>query len=139
METIFTIKDGQITAKNKMRKFFEEHEPGTYLLVSKPIKRRSLSQNNYFHGPVLDYVLNGLQGMGFNEVRTPEDAKNVVKGLFLKKKFVNQETGEVIEYIQETHKLTKSEMMEFIENIQRWAAEYLNISIPSPNVQLSAF
>ena len=139
METIFTIKDGQITAKNKMRKFFEEHEQGTYLLVSKPIKRRSLSQNAYFHSVVLDYVLHGLRDLGFDEIRTKEDAKLLVKYKFLRKQITNKETGEVIEYIQETHKLTKSEMMEFIENIQRWAAEYLGVVIPSPSEQLAAF
>ena len=139
MNLIFTISGNQISNPKKMRKFFEEHENGTFLLTSKPVKSRSLMQNAYFHGPVLDLVLQGLRDAGFNDVQTPEDAKKIVKGLFLKKQFVNQETGHVIEYIEETHKLTKIEFCEFIEKIQQWSAEYLGVIIPDPNSQLQFF
>ena len=136
METTFTIlSDGTIGNPKAVRKFFDSHEPGTWVLSSKAKNVRSLQANKYFHGPVLDYVFQGLVDAGFDDVKSKEDAKKVVKVLFLKREFVNKQTGEVITYIEETHKLTKDEFNTFIQDIQKWAAEFLSVVIPDPGAQ----
>ena len=140
MQAIFHIKeDGSIANPKTVRKFFEQHNPGRYSLVSKSANTRSLPQNAYFHGPMLDYVFNGLRDIGFDDVRTKEDAKLVVKYLFLKKQIGSTETGEVIEIIRDTASLTKEEFNLFIEEVQRWAAMFLNVVIPDPGTALQAF
>jgi len=139
-EIFFTIlPDGSIQNKKSMAKFFSELNPGRYSLVSKSANTRSLPQNAYFHGPMLDYVFNGLRDMGFDDVQTKEDAKLVVKSLFLKKQIGSTETGEVIEIIRDTASLTKEEFNLFIEEVQRWAATFLNVVIPDPGTALQAF
>jgi hypothetical protein len=137
MDTIFTITStGEIANRKKMAAFFKVIEPGTYLLTVKSAKQRSLPQNSYFHGPMLDLVLMGLRDAGFDEVKTKEDAKRVVKGLFLKRQIGSIETGEVIEIIRDTSELTTTEFCEFIADIQKWASEFLSVVIPDPGEKL---
>ena len=88
---------------------------------------------------MLDYVFNGLRDLGFDEVQTKEDAKLVVKSLFLKKQIGSTETGEVIDIIRDTSSLTKEEFNLLIEDVQRWAATFLNVVIPDPGTALQAF
>jgi hypothetical protein len=122
-----------------MRNFFEGHEQGTYLLVSKPIKRRSLSQNSYIHAVLFPEAAIALRDAGFSEIRTGEDAKYVCKAIHLKKEIVNENTGEVITRIMDTHELTKEQMSIFIEDVVFWLQDTFGHICPMPNVQLSAF
>lgn len=80
-------------------------------------------------------VFDGLRNAGFDEVKDNEDAKTVIKALFLKKKITNG--METFEIVQDTHKLTTLEMADFIDEVIMWAAQYLSITIPAPNTQLS--
>ena len=51
------------------------------------------------------------------------------KFLFAKKKI----NDEWVEYTLSTTKLSNTDMVEFIENVKRWAAEHLDVYIPDPN------
>lgn len=135
MEGTFTIDDtGAITNPKKVRQFFADHESGSYSLVSKPTKIRSLQANAYIHAVLFPEVLIALKEGGFAEVQTVEDAKAVCKGLFLKVTYTNH-AGATLEKILDTHELTKEQMSDFIESVIRWLAEYFNHVVPAPNTQ----
>lgn len=136
-ETVVHITDSKITNATAVRKFFNELKDGRYLITAKSIKRRSLQQNAYLHGVVIPMVYEGLRNNGFDEVRDHEDAKLIIKALFLKKKISNG--IETIEIIQETSKLTTIEMVQFVDEVIKWSAEYLNVQIPLPGEQAVLF
>lgn len=115
-------------------KAFRELKEGSYEMKITRRNKRSLSQNAFFHA-ILPDLQNGLYEAGFHEVKSPDDAKTVVKNLFLKRKIKNEVTGEEITVVRDTHDLTKEEMSIFIDEVIRWAAEYLSITIYSPNEQ----
>lgn len=107
------------------------------ITMEKDFGKRSLSQNAYLHGVVIPLVFEGLREAGFDEVKDNEDAKTVIKNLFLKEKISNG--IETFEIIKDTHKLSTKEMVKFIEEVCKWAAEYLSINIPAPNTQSKMF
>lgn len=98
---------------------------------------RSLALNDYFHGVLLKYVLQGLIDTGHDEVKDIHDAKEVVKLLFLKRREFDKKTGKVKAVVLKTSRLTNKEFIHFIEIIQRWAAEYLGVYIPDPNEKIN--
>lgn len=101
--------------------------PGKRLVVNvSDKKRRSDAQNRYFHSCV------GIFGdaLGY----TKEEAKSIVKFKFLKREKVNPDTGEVFEYLAETHKLSKEEFTELMEQFTIWAAQ-LGVVLPQPGEQ----
>lgn len=125
-------KDGEITNEKVLNKTLESLNDGKYLVTFKSIKKRTLPQNAYLHGCVIPYVFKGLRDAGYDDVRDNEDAKRIIKTLFLKRKITNNKTDEVIEVVKDTHELTTLEMMAFIDEVIKWAAEYLSIVIPPP-------
>lgn len=130
---IIHVKDNQATNPEALKRAFKVPD-GIYNLELKSRNRRSLNQNAYFHGPVLELVLQGLRDAGYDEVKTKQDAKLVLKTLFLKKSITNG--IEEINIIRETSSLTKEEFGEFIQQIQKWASEYLNVIIEDPYTQM---
>lgn len=135
MEATFTIlQDGTIGNPKSVRKFFESHEPGTWVLVSKAKNVRSLQANAYIHAVLFPEALIALKEGGFSEIRTVDDAKAVCKGLFAKVTYTNH-SGATLEKIQDTHEMSKLEMSEFIENTIRWLSEYFNHVVPPPSTQ----
>jgi RNA-binding protein YhbY len=137
-EFILHITNGAITNPKVVREKFTLQD-GKYLVSIKSIKKRSLQQNAYYHGVVVPMVKEGLREAGYNEVRTNEDAHEILKHLFLKKKITSEKSGEEITIAGSTAKLKTVEFNQFLEDIWQWAATYLNISIPQPNEQLIIF
>ncbi len=107
------------------------------LSVRKIYNSRSIQQNAYLHGVVIPEVQRGLIDAGYspNEV-TMDAVKDLLKYRFAKKEIVNTTTGETMEMIHATHEMTTAEMTDFIEEVRRFASEYLGVYIPSPNEQL---
>lgn len=136
-EFYITKRQGDVININRVATALSALGDGTYLCRIEGARKRSNSQNRYFHGPLLTAVFEGLKDAGFNEVRDKEDAKQVIKELFLKRKIKNVNTGEIIQVTKDTHSLTREEMNIFIEEVIRWAVEYLGIVIPYPNEQLT--
>lgn len=133
--TIFHIRDGEITNKEAIRKMFEklkEFKDGRYKLEATDYNKRTLPQNAWFHS-VLPDILKGLRDVGYNELRDTDDAKDVVKALFFKKKVSNG--VEEIEVIQGTSKTVKMDFVEKADQIITWAREYLGIDIAPPETQ----
>ena len=66
-----------------------------------------------------------------------EDTHLFLRGKFLKDELCNSD-GEVIgERIKSTTELGKGKFMDYLSDINQFAAEYLNIVIPAPNEQIS--
>lgn len=101
------------------------------LTVERKKKKRSSPQNRFFHGPVLDILQAGLIDAGFNEARSKEWVKDLIKYKFLKYETVS-EHGEPMEAVRHTSELTTSEFMDFMADVTQWAAEYLGVEIPDP-------
>jgi hypothetical protein len=134
-EFMLHIDQRLITNTKAVRKAFEELEDGHYLVRIEPKKKRSLNQNAYFHGIMVPMVLQGLREAGYSEVKTPEDAKDIIKSLFLKKMVKSELTGEEIPVIRHTSELTTVEFNLMMEECGQWASEYLGLFIPPPNYQ----
>jgi len=130
-----TIKNGVINNPSVWRKYTSKAN-GHYIVQLIEQNKRSSQVNRYFHGVMVPIVFDGLVSMGFDEVKTLDDAKMVIKALFCKRSIVNHETGETIEIIKDTSALTKAEFNELIEKVIKWGAEYLGIQIPFPNEQI---
>jgi len=108
------------------------------LTIKKARKSRTNPQNSFYWGVVLQLVQSGLKD-ATGEFRTIENIHyNILLKMFSpENEIVNIETGECI-----TEKITSSEMTttqfaEYIMEIQKWSAEFLGISIPIPNEEIT--
>lgn len=107
--------------------------------VKKYKKPRSLGQNSYLHYILIPCFREALRGVGYNEVKTDEQAKLIMKNMFLKTSVVNEETGEVLEYVRDTHDLNTEEMSLLWEEVWQFTSEHLGYTIPAPGQQSQMF
>lgn len=105
-------------------------------ITIEPKSKRSNPQNSYFHGVVIPIVKAHLLDLGWKEAKSNEWVKNYIKYNCLVIENHNEDTGETIKTLGETSGLTKGEFMDFIADVQRWAAESLGLYIPDPNEQV---
>lgn len=134
MAEFFIYKDRGIWRNVKeWKKYLESLPEGKYKVVIEPSDKRSLQQNAWFHS-VLPDILKGLRDVGYNDVRTLDDAKDFVKSMFFKKSFTNG--SEVVEVIEGTSKQSKINFAEKAEDIIIWAQQYLGIDVAPPDKQL---
>lgn len=138
-ELIININNRKILNMTELKKAFNQLKDGKHLLTIKDYRKRSLPQNAYYWSVVVPLIRRGLYDAGYDEVRTNDDAHEVIKQVHLKRNIVNKQTGELIEIAGHTSKLTIPEFNEFIEAVCKWSAEWLNVYIPSPNEQLAEF
>ena len=80
---------------------------------------RTHSQNNYYWGVVVKIIGDYL---GYNE----DDTHNALRLLFLK-------SEGLIETVKSTSELTTKEFIDYIEMIIKWAKDFLNLTIPTPD------
>ena len=133
------IQDGVLTINS--RKAFDKElstlKNGLVTITVKRRNQRSLSQNNYIH-LLFTIFKNELNQLG-NEFKM-EQVKEIAKAKFLTVDVVNESTGECIgQRVKGTHELSKVEMMEFVENVIRWAADMFHITLPYPGEQTEMF
>jgi len=130
------IEKGRITNSVPIRNFFKELPDGSYMARFTPRKIRSLNQNAYYHGIMVPMVKEGLRDAGYDEIKTNADAHEVLKTLFLKKDIVNKTTGQLVATIPgSTTDLTTIEFNGYMDEIGKWASEFLGIYIPPPGMQ----
>lgn len=65
-----------------------------------------------------------------------EDMHEICKMKFLKREKVIESTGEVMEYLESTTRLSRTQFVETIDSLVQWAAE-MNIILPLPNEQMT--
>lgn len=128
---------GVLTIHNKIAlKEWAMQNTGRNVLVKfeKRGSKRSLPQNRYYHGVVVQMVMMGLREIGYC---LSHDETH----FFLKQKFnpvqLPGNGGLVIEVPGTTTQLNKIEFSEYIERIAQWAVEYLNVVIPPANADLT--
>jgi hypothetical protein len=137
MEFTIEKQDNNLWRNIKAYKQYLNDVPaGRYKVIVEQVDKRSLQQNSWIHA-ILPEIVIGLREQGYSEVKTPEDAKDVIKALFFKKEVTNG--TETIEIIQGTSKASKLDFSTKAEEIIRWASEYLGIDVAPPSEQTEIF
>lgn len=95
--------------------------------IEKLKSKRSIQQNRYWW---LAMTILGNE-LGYSKEETHE----IMKFKFLKRERVIEKTGEILEYIESTTKLGKSDFADMVTDMVRWAAS-MGIIIPLPGEQL---
>ena len=139
VSAIIQVRDGKIVNRSGVKQFFSELQDGRHLLEATSKNTRSLSQNAYLHGVLIPEFKKALNSVGYDEVKNNDQAKLIMKSMFLTDSITNKETGEMIPYIKDTHNLTTVEMASLIEAVIKFAAENMNYQIGYPNEQLVCF
>lgn len=136
---IIRIVDGGIDNIKGIVNLFVGVPDGKYIVERSRYNKRSNQQNRYLHGLLIPELKNALRYAGYDEVRTDEQAKDIMKNMFLKVHTTNINTGEVIEYTKHTSELTKAETNELIDAVIKFCAESLNYPIAYPNEQMNLY
>ena len=128
--------DGTWKGLKSMRQDMDEAPPGRYIFTCKKYRKsRSNRQNAYYHGCVVPYVIDGLVNIGFERsLLTNENVHDLLKNKFLHED-VGIDGGEFITLTKSTTDLSTTDMMDYIDEIHRWALEFLGITIPLPGEQ----
>lgn len=131
---IVHIKNGQIENPAAVRKTFLELKDGKYLFEISQHNKRSNQQNRYYFGLCIPLIQKGLQDLGHDV--TKEETHDFLKARFNADEIFSKETGGVLLFPLSTTRLNKEDFSLYIERIQNFAAEFLNITIPDPGEQL---
>ena len=108
---------------------------GKYLIEKSGTNKRSEQQNRYYFGIVVPLVQEGIKHLGTE--LTKQETHEFLKGKFNYQEISNKETGEYIQVPRSTTILNKEGFSEYIQKIQIFAAEFLNINVPDPGEQLT--
>jgi len=134
-----SIKDGTIKLPKKMRRDMVQAFEGRSIevTVKRKRKRRSSLQNRYYWGVVIRIISAYLMDFAPDQDGTPPVVHQYLKERFLPlvmegKPQMVLPTGEVIEGIYSTTKLTTTQFMDYIERVLHWSAE-LDMIIPDPD------
>lgn len=121
--------------KAKVLGYFRNLTGKHRLTVVKHRKRRSDQANAYMWAVCVPYVAAGLQE-ACGEQLSNDEVHEFLKNRFLAKPIVNRHTGESIgNTVPSSAALTTEQFFKYIEDIAKFAAEYLNTVIPLPNEQ----
>lgn len=92
------------------------------IVVSREKKVRSLDQNSYYHGVVVDLL---AEHCGY----THDEMHDAIKWQFLKK----EDPGKPLPTVGSTAELSTVEFEELMARIREWAATEFGMWIPLPN------
>ena len=128
------VDDGKLTIfqRNDMVSGLQNLGSGFVEIIIRLAGKRSTPQNRYYWGAMLPIVKEGLKGVGIE--MSKEQTHELLKYKFLKREFITSD-GDILQSIGSTTELSTKEFNEYIESIQIWSAEYLNVNIPDPNEQ----
>lgn len=140
IEIITSILSGKFKRNRNLVLNTIQHFEGKNVVItfSKPKKSRSNNQNAYYWGVVINLVQQGLLD-ATGELRSANDIHyNILLPMFAPiNDIINKETGEVINERITSSAMTTTQFMEYILEIQKWSAEFLNIDIPNPNEEIT--
>lgn len=128
------VDDGKLTIfqRNDMVSGLQNLGSGFVEIIIRLAGKRSSPQNRYYWGAMLPIVKDGLKELGID--MSKEQTHEMLKYRFLKREFITSD-GDILQSIGSTTELSTKEFNEYIESIQIWSAEYLNVNIPDPNEQ----
>ena len=121
-----------IFQRNDMVSGLQNLGSGFVEIIIRLAGKRSSPQNRYYWGAMLPIVKDGLKGVGIE--MSKEQTHEMLKYKFIKREFITSD-GDILQSIGSTTELSTKEFNEYIESIQIWSAEYLNVNIPDPNEQ----
>ena len=134
-------EQGEIILPAKLRAEVAARLKGKQIeaIFRKKKKTRSSEQNRYYWGVVVRMVAEGFADLGNPISPSSEEDLHTVHE-YLKRRFLKPITaadanGEVHELGYSTANLSTSEMMDYIAQVQQFAAEFLNVAIPAPGEQ----
>lgn len=138
-DCFITVKNGEIDNRGQLAKFINEMkgEEGVHYLRREKKNRRTNQQNRYMH-LMFSLIQQGFYDIGYREIKTTDDAKYVMKEMFLAY-YVENGTGGRVKMVRRTRDLNKEQMAVFIDECIQFAAENLGVVIPPPNSQQSMF
>lgn len=114
------VKNGKIVLDSGvLRKRFEDRlrlleGKKIELVINKYSKKRSLNQNDFYWGAIIPMIADQVGMLN-------EEVHEALRMMFLK------DNSKKIETIKSTSELTKGEFVEYLMNIEIWAAEFLKI------------
>ncbi|NAW50390.1 hypothetical protein GNY06_02945 [Elizabethkingia argentiflava] len=102
--------------------------------------KRSLQQNKYYWGVVIPLLKKGLLDATGEIYNSEEIHYQLLLPKFGRStEIVNKNTGEVTLINIGSSEMSKTEFADYINEIQRFGAEFLQIDIPSPGEELQLF
>lgn len=141
------VKAGIITLPKSLRKEVVAAFNDTDIEVTfkRKRKRRSNPQNRYYWGCVIPAIVHAMIDLGNDALQIGNSEHGELVHEFLKSKLLDN--GDEIQGIEglifklppSTKKCTTIEFDIYMENVRKWAAENLSISIPEPNEQVEMF
>jgi len=105
------------------------------ITVERKRKKRSLNQNQYYWGVVVELIYLALKERGWEVNR--EGTHELLRVRFLSEDKPIGNDGEFVTRVKSTTELDSVEFGTYIECCKQFAAEYLNTVIPEPNDQLT--
>ena len=133
-----SVTNGKLTRnRNLILEAINSYDGKDLLITFEKIKKkRSNQQNAYYWGIVIVIIKSALKSTGNN--LSENDVHDLLRLKFLKETIlIKEETGEVIERVKSTTELTTSQFMDYIAEIQQFAAEYFDVIIPDPNEEIT--
>lgn len=118
------------------KQYLNDLPPGRYKIIVENEDKRTSQQNKWIH-QVLPEIRMALRELGWDDIKTNEDAKDYIRNKFFWKEISNGE--EVERVVIGTSKTSKLDFTSKAEDIIKWAAEYLGIDIAPPDTQLSFY
>jgi hypothetical protein len=134
-EYIASVTNGELKIPQSKRlkedaKQFEGKQVIIKLYEHKNNKRNTF--NRFYWGYVIRPILKGLTDVGYNTDEIDEESVHqYLKNRFLSKD-IHNEDGEVLTIQGSTKKLSNIEMMEYIDEVIQWSAEFLGVIINFP-------
>lgn len=144
------VKNGKIVFDNPtaFAVYIQRFEGKEIEISAERASKRTLPQNKYYFGVVVQMVLDRLIDLGYqvcdliqiaqdggaDQNLTAEDVHDFLKSKFNRVTVFSETNGEVLGTIGgSTKTLPPEEFTNYIERIRQWAAESLDIDIPNPD------
>lgn len=121
------------TEKSKVLSYIRTLGGKYRVLIAKDRQTRSKKQNAYLWGVAYPFVASGLQE-AWGETLNNDEVHEFLKDRFLSKPVVNRKNGELMGKTKGSSKvLNTKEFTEYLEQIFKFSAESLGVTIPLPN------
>ena len=134
MAEIEIIKENGYFDLRTMYAVMRGAKDGVYsVTVKRQHKQRSNPQNAWLWGSVYPMLLEGLLDAGWDDITSVEDVHAFFKSMFSMHNVVNYSTGEIVEIPTSTAIMDTVTFNAYVEQIRRYAREYLNMEIPDPD------
>lgn len=127
------IQDGILKISN--RRFFDADlktmsDGDVAVTIERKSRKRSNQQNRYYFGVIVPLCKRGFNDLGHE--LNDEDTHTFLKSKFNPKDVLFEDTREVFTFGGSTTEMDTVDFMLYVEKIQQFAAEILNVIIPDP-------